>query len=122
MVFPMYHVFADVADFAGGIFEELHTESPLDAIGLRLALGKRRRTIVANLTATPRIVRLPASHQMAIRTLDERTFTLATTQPDRFRQTPQTLTTSDGTVDLPLGAYAIVTLDVTLDAALDRGW
>ena len=115
MVFPMYHVFADLAEFAGGTYRELGTDSPLDAISLGLTLRHRRRTIVANLTAAPRIVRIPASNQMAIRTLDERTFTLATTDPVRFRQTQQTLTTSDGTLDLPLGPYAVVTLDVTLD-------
>ena len=111
MVFPMYHLFADFADFAGGTFEELRTDSPLEALGLHLALGPRRRTLVANLTATPRIIRIPASNRMAIRTLDDRGYTLATTQPDRFRKTPQTLATSDKTVDLPLGPYALLTLD-----------
>ena len=114
MVFPLYHLLVDLAEFAGGTFEELRTDSPLEALGLRLALGPRHRTLLANLTATPRIVRVPASNQMAIRTLDDRSYTLATAQPDRFRKTHQTLTTSDKTVDLPLGPYALVTLDRAL--------
>jgi hypothetical protein len=111
MVFPLYHVFADYAEFAGGSWQALETDSPLEAIGLSLIQGPRRRTIVANLTAKPRIIRTPARPQMTIRTLDDRTFALATADPAQFRQSYRTVTTRDKSIDLPLGPYAIVTVD-----------
>ncbi|MBY0506591.1 MAG: hypothetical protein K2X03_21910 [Bryobacteraceae bacterium] len=112
MVFPLFHVFADVAEFAGGSGQALLTESPLEVIGWQLALGARRRTLVANLTARPRIVRVPAAKQVAIRTLDDRSFLMATTQPDRFRRPSRTVTTTEATIELPLGPYAVATLDL----------
>jgi len=111
MVFPLYHVFADLAEFAGGSYQALQTDSPLDVIGFALTLGPRRRTLVSNLTAQPRIVRLPAAAKLSIRTLDERSFAMATTDPERFRKVQQTLTTADRMVELPLSPYAVVTLD-----------
>jgi len=113
MVFPMFHIFADLAEFAGGNYRQLVTDAPLTAIGLQLAQGTRRRNLVANLTAQPRIVRVPAARQMAIRTLDERSFAIATTQPDRFRRPSRTVTTNESTIELPLGPYAVATIDLS---------
>jgi hypothetical protein len=113
-VFPSYHVFADFADFAGGTWQALETDSPLEAIGLTLTLGKRKRTIIANLTAGPRIVRAPAGRQSTLRTLDDRSYNLATSNPAQFRKAQQTLTTGESTVELPLGPYALVTLDTSI--------
>ncbi len=110
-VFALYHVFADLAEFVGGSYQELASNSPLEALGLSLKLGARRRTLVANLTPTPRIVRLPATGRLSVRTLDDRTYAIATQQPPKFRRPARTIVNTEATLDLPLGPYAVVTLD-----------
>lgn len=58
MVYPMYFVFADVADFAGGELLKIHTSEPLTVDGLLLRDGNRQRLLLANLTPQPQTVQL----------------------------------------------------------------
>jgi hypothetical protein len=57
-VFPLYHVFASVAEFAGAMVHPLASSDPLETCALALddAPRKRRRMLVANLSPEPRIV------------------------------------------------------------------
>ncbi len=110
-VFALYHVFADLAEFVGGSYQALDSNSPLEALGFAVRLGARRRTLVANLTAGPRIVRVPATGRISVRTLDDRTYAIATQQPLKFRRPVRTIVNPEATLDLALGPYALVTLD-----------
>ncbi|BCX02682.1 MAG: hypothetical protein KatS3mg053_0620 [Candidatus Roseilinea sp.] len=56
-VFPMVHVFADVAEF-GGKVASTKSSDPLKVDGLALRKGKRVRVLLANLTDNPQTVNL----------------------------------------------------------------
>jgi hypothetical protein len=49
-VFPLHGVFADVAGFTGAQVYPVHSNSPLEAIGLALRKRGRKRLLLANLT------------------------------------------------------------------------
>jgi D-apionolactonase len=57
-VFPVYHVFAAVGDFAGGMVVPTTSSNPLAVEALALQDGPRHRVLLANLTAHPQQVRL----------------------------------------------------------------
>jgi hypothetical protein len=57
-VFPLYHVLADVGDFAGGEVLATETTEPRWLIALALRKGERLRVLVANLFWEPQPVRL----------------------------------------------------------------
>jgi hypothetical protein len=83
-VYPLYHVLADVNEFAGADVLPVESEYPLQVIALVLQKAGRRRMLVANLT--PREQRVGIEGTM--RRLDETTFVAATTSPEQFRSAP----------------------------------
>ena len=107
-VFPLYHVLADVGEFAGG--EVLPTESsdPLNVAALCLQAGQRRRLFLANLSAEPRRTSLKSFDGIALaRILDTSTRLTAMTSPEEFRARSSPF---HGT-ELELTPHAIATLD-----------
>ncbi len=84
-VFPLFHVLADVAEFAGG--ESLSTTSDDPITALLLQWGERRRLLLANLGTAPQRVQLRGFPSCTrFRCLDEDTATLAATHPLEFRR------------------------------------
>ncbi len=57
-VYPMYHVFADFADFMGGNAYEVHSDLPLRYDAVLLHAGDKASLLLANLEETPGTVRL----------------------------------------------------------------
>ena len=57
-VFPLYHVLADVAEFAGGEVVRTESSDPLSVASLLVRAGQRRRLLLANLSTEPRLVSL----------------------------------------------------------------
>jgi len=107
-VFPVYHVLADVGEFAGG--EVLSTESsdPLTIVSLLMQSGKRRRLILANLSNQTRVARIQNLEGfMQARIMDESNARVAMTSPEEFRRSSISF---QGT-ELALGPHAIATLD-----------
>ena len=90
MVFPLYHVLADVGELAaGGAVLLSGSSNPLRAVGLALRRGGRLRVLLANLTVATleaRVVGLPGG-TVRVRHLDEGSYAEATTHPERFRAT-----------------------------------
>jgi len=89
-VVPLYHVLADLADFAGA--EVIHTTTghPQSVASLLLQSGARRRLLLANLTPDPVHVSLPSAGlpgPMTMRRLDPDNVREAMTDPERFRET-----------------------------------
>ena len=72
-VFPLYHVFADIADFSR--IYPTHSSHPLQVEGMTLVDDKnRRRILIANLIGEPQEVKIKTGTCKArIRYLDERT-------------------------------------------------
>ena len=87
-VFPLYHVFADIAEFGAPQIYSTHCTHPLQAEALTLFDGKgRRRVLVANLTGETQEIKIKSGTSAArVRFLDETTFEQATRDPEGFRK------------------------------------
>jgi hypothetical protein len=114
-VFPMYHVFADIAEFGAIQVCPTHATHPLMTEGLTLfdAAG-RRRILVANLTGDPQDLKIKTGTCTArVRYLDETTAEQATRRPEEFRAHAGGQQESvSGKVELKLLPYALARVDV----------
>jgi hypothetical protein len=104
-VFPLYHVFADLAGCGGESAELLDADDPLAAGGLVCG----RVAVVANFTDRPQTVQLPDDlRPRGVRRLDASTASDASNDPEGFR-------TRWGPCpgpELDFAPYAVVTLDL----------
>jgi hypothetical protein len=114
MVYPMYHVFADVGEFAGGERVAVATSDTLAVDGLALQKGRRRCLWLANLTArAQQIVVCGWASRARVRTLDAGSAERAMTDPDWFRSQKEGQVTGEGgRLSLSLAPFAFVRLDV----------
>ncbi len=112
-VFPMYHVFADVGEFAGGRFRFLKNVDTRELAACALELDGRQRFMVANMTSVSRDVFLRGLPQAVRRNrLNETTFGRACGQPLEFRKDKREVEKTDhGTVRIRMLPYEIVRLD-----------
>ncbi|MBC7813352.1 MAG: hypothetical protein H7175_19490, partial [Burkholderiales bacterium] len=93
-VFPMYHVFADVGEFAGGELLPLMSSDPLayDGFVLRKDGAGGMRVLLANYTPIERHIKLEGLHgRFALTSLDETTADEAVRSPETFRARSGTL-------------------------------
>jgi len=112
-VFPLYHVFADLAEWKEGELVESRTADPLAVDGLVMRVGGALHALVANLDAHLRTVTigpLNAARAM-VRLLDEDSAPLAMTAPDRFRASATAHEVHDGALTLSLPPYAVARID-----------
>jgi hypothetical protein len=114
-VFPLYHVLADVGDFAGGAVIPTRSSDPLNVEGFVLHKGDRQRVLLANLSPWPQRVAL---HDLAdwlqVRSLDETNAEEAMRSPETFRvSTGEAMRAArqGGRLELELRPYAIVRID-----------
>lgn len=107
-VFPMYHVFADVAEF-GGRVAQARSSDGLKVDGLALHKGKRLRVLLANLTNEPQWVQVKGiGEHSSVRMLQADNAEMAMFRPEAFRARPEHRL--DGhTIALP--PYAIARID-----------
>lgn len=119
-VFPLYHIFADVGEFAGGDVVPAQSSEPLSIDGLVLHRGGRMRVLLANLTDEPHSVHVSGlSERVQIRILDETNAETAMREPEACRATGGAMTaTSGGDLVLDLNPYAVATID-TLTGQVD---
>ena len=112
-VFPLYHVLADVGEFAGGEVIPSASSDMLRVDGLALRKESRTRFILANLTAEPQQVRVQGPGKSAwVRQLDETTVEEAARSPEDFRASKgQLQPTAATTLTLNLLPYAIARID-----------
>ena len=88
-VYPLWHVFADIAEFLGGFAYEVQSESPLRFDAMLLHAGDKATILLANLEETAGTVRLEELGNVAgIRRLNETNAMLAMTEPEAFRAEP----------------------------------
>lgn len=104
-VFPLYHIFADLAEMSGGVVEECQSSNPLAVDALVLRRGTMYRTLAANLTAQPQQVTFPEiTGRARLRLLDATNAESAMREAEGYRaaSTVQVTAGADGlTVDLP---------------------
>ena len=119
MVFPVYHVLADVGEFAGGQILPVTLGDGLRVQALALRDGDRVRVILANMSDEPLSVSLeiPGVGAATVRRLDDRTVYLAATDPHGFRASAQPIDATNGTVMVDLPPFGLATVDVESAAA-----
>ena len=107
-VFPMYHVFAGVAEFGGKLIATKSSDT-LKVDGLALCKGKRTRVLLANMTGETQAVTLKGLGTRAtLKMLDASTAGMALNKPEVWRTRPGEAFTS---TKLTLMPYAIAQID-----------
>jgi hypothetical protein len=114
MVFPVYHVLADVADFQGGQILAVTLGNGLRVQALALLDSERMRVILANMGDESLAVALEASGAGAatVRRLDDQTVFHAATDPGAFRASAEPIGVTNGTVTVDLPPFGLATVDV----------
>jgi hypothetical protein len=112
-VFPLYHIFADVGDFAGGEVLPTQSSAPLRMNGLALRRDGRVRLLLANLSGEPQRVRLAdLGEAVWVKALDETNAEQAMRSPEEFRLQPGTPHRArSGRLELTVRPYAVVRVD-----------
>jgi len=112
-VFPLYHVFADVGEFADGEIITTSSSNPLKITGLAVNKEGRTRVILANLGLE--VLQLTVqnlSSSVHIRHLNESNVEQAMQSPETYRsQTLQKQLTVNGSLKIELLPYALVCID-----------
>jgi len=112
-VFPVYHVLADVGEFAGGEVLPTMSSDTLKVDGLAVRHGGRCRVLIANLTTDPQQVIVEGlAAQVFVRFLDETSVREAMMSPEDFRARPgESWKTDTGLLVLELPPYAVARID-----------
>jgi hypothetical protein len=113
-VFPLYHVFADVAEWKDGELVEARSNDVETITALALQTDDGMHLLVANLCARPQSVEIGQLNvkEARIRRLDEETASLAIVDPRQFRGSHESRAVSEGQLTLELSPYAVVHIDV----------
>jgi hypothetical protein len=114
-VFPLYHVLADVGEFAAGGAAISASSAPLRVEGLVLHQGERTRILLANFEPEPQQVRVfctSLTKTAQVKQLDETNVEEAMTSPEMFRAEPgRSVDVRRGEMELTLAPYAIARID-----------
>lgn len=112
-VFPLYHVLADVGEFASGEMLPTNSSDSLKVDGLAVRKSSKTRRILANLSPQPQQVTAHnLSRHVRVRCLDETNAEEAMRSPEDFRsQEGELREPASGRLELSLLPYAIVRLD-----------
>jgi hypothetical protein len=114
MIFPVYHVFADLAEVADAEAVATVSSDPLSVQGLALCCKGRWRVLVASLLSSAQRVTVgPFRAGLAVvRRLNDSMARLAMFEPERFRELRESQPLSSGKFELALGPYETVCLDI----------
>ncbi len=113
IVFPVYHVFRDLADLKDGQLVEAHATEPLLVDGLALRTNGTTHVVLANLTPRPQVATVGPFHSRTVRVrhLNQETAPEAMSEPERFRASGTVTSVRDGRLSLELPPYAVVRID-----------
>ncbi len=113
MVFPVYHVFADLAAAGPAQCTPLETNRPLAVTGLRLNSAGQTIYLLANLTSETQSVTLASlpPGAAAIRRLNDQTAAAAMFDPTHFHSSSEPISIEGTTLSLTLLPYEYVHLE-----------
>jgi hypothetical protein len=113
-VFPLYHVFADVAEWKNASVVACSSSQPLIVAALAVESEDRRHLLVVNFTHKQQraIIGPLAVDRVSLRSLDARSVQEAMLEPETFRQRREQAEVSGGELALDLAPYATVRIDV----------
>jgi hypothetical protein len=101
-VYPVYHVFADLAELDGGNWRALNVDVPDAMAGLLCGRTKAKIALLANLRGLPLKCRLPF-RPSRVRVLDHTAAPSAMNTPDEFRASWREWTSPE--IELPPHSY-----------------
>lgn len=112
-VFPMYHVFRDIGEFANGIVVPITSSHPLEVQGLAIRKNAALRMMLANLTSKQVDLRLRnVGGFIRLRALDETNCEFSMRAPDEFRRRfAPIVETTQGEIDLHILPHGVVRVD-----------
>ena len=113
-VVPLYHVLADVAEFAGGDVMATESSDRFKTTGMLLRKGTSQRALVANFTPELQLVRWNKSgfgRRVRVKSLDEYSYEEATKTPQAWRAKPGLLIENSGDLQITLLPYAVLRID-----------
>jgi hypothetical protein len=118
MVFPVYHVLADVAAFRDGEVLAAVVSNPLRVQALALRDSGRVRVILANMQDEPAQVSLeiPGMGETRVRRLDDDTVDLAASDAAAFRAGGEPLGEGGASVALELPPFGLLTIDTEVES------
>jgi hypothetical protein len=118
MAFPVYHVLADVGEFAGGRLLGVDVSDRLSVEALALVAGDRFRLILASFMDHAAEVRisLPRLSGLRRRTLDETSYDAAADDPATFRAEAEPIAIADDHLTVSLRPFAVTTIDGRFEA------
>jgi hypothetical protein len=113
MVFPLYHVLADAAEFAGNRVLRTISSCPLRCEGLTLRSATTTRVLLANLVGEATTISISGLGTRAcVRILDEITFGDASLDPESFRANPGSeCEVAGGRLDLTLRPFGYARIE-----------
>ncbi len=113
VVFPLYHVFADLAEWRGGEIVPARSDEPLVAECLAIRSNGVLHLLLANHTSVPRRVVLTPirTNRIAVRRLNEQTAPIAITRPERFRNVAEPQDVSGDELIMTLAPFEVACLD-----------
>jgi len=110
-VFPLYHVFADLGEFAGGQTVISRSSKPLRVESLVLRHGERLSVLLANLSSEPQSVTLNGlSGSWQVRRLNETNAVQAMREPEAWRTAQREVLPNRSQPCLELMAFEVVNL------------
>ena len=114
-VYPLYHIFADFAEFRGGVAVDVDSDAPLRFDGVQLKLGNRSAILIANLEETPGKLRLDGIGKIhGLRRLNEKNGMLAMSDPAGYRaQSSESLGTQEGSFELEMLPFEVIRIDLS---------
>jgi hypothetical protein len=113
-VFPVYHVFADLAEWQDGELLQSRSDDPLAVEVLAMRTDGATHVLLANLTPAEQRAHLGPlpDGEVRIRRLDAYSATLAMRDPQAFRSTSEPATVSNDGLDVTLEPFAVVRVDI----------
>ena len=113
-LYPLHHVFADVAEWKKGFIVPCDASQPLVVMALAVEQEGKRHLLVVNFTAEQQRVMIDplAVDSVLLRSLDAQSVQEATLEPEKFRQRREQVEVSGGELALDLAPYATVRIDV----------
>jgi hypothetical protein len=107
-VFPMYHVLADVGEFAGAQVLSSTRSDSLKLDGIALQKNGRLCVLLANLSSAEQQIEVQGlAGPVMVRVLDETNVELAMRRPEAFRASGEEIESASGHLQLSLKAYAV---------------
>jgi hypothetical protein len=114
LVFPVYHVFADIADLKTAEIVACTSADPLRVQGLALRADGGLHLLIANLTAEGQQCAVAPLYgdRVAVRILDANTAAQAMAQPEEFRTRHAGLALAGSALNLALAPYSLTRIDL----------